>query len=341
MGIRRVVGTFAVCLILFSAAHADDRAALTERLHQADVSSSLDTAGLSQWHLKLDVQLFGEKGQPTEQGTIEEWWTSPTSFQVLYAFPSYTTTVVRDANGLSRTKGTSSPPRLLRLLLNQVVHPMPSGEEREGSSPELIKQNFGKVPLDCILLDQKIKNIDHPPLGLFPTYCFDPDKTSLRVSYDFGSELIFRNATGSFENRNVATQVNVKELDVLRAVAHVSTLESKASMTIPTVDPASLTLLDKKATGVAGAVMAGHKVGGANPVYPPAARSSRISGTVMFAAVIGTDGHIHSFRITSTPDLDLAIAALAAVRTWTYTPYLLNGEPVEVDTKISVNFNIR
>jgi TonB family protein len=161
------------------------------------------------------------------------------------------------------------------------------------------------------------------------------------LSYDFGSELIFRNATGSFENRNVATQVNVKELDVLKAVAHVSTLEGKAPMTIPTVDPASLTLLDKKATEVAGAVMAGHRVGGANPVYPPAARSSRISGTVMFAAVIGTDGHIHSLRITSTPDLDLAIASLAAVRTWTYTPYLLNGEPVEVDTKISVNFNIR
>jgi TonB family protein len=332
---------FAVCLILFSAAHADDQAALTERLHQAEVSSSLDTAGLSQWHLKLDVQLFGEKDKQTEQGTIEEWWTSPTSFQVVYTFPSYTATEVRSEKGLSRTKSSSSPPSLFKLLLKQVVHPMPSAAEVQASSPDLRKQNFGKVALDCIMLDQKIKNIAYPPLGLFPTYCFDPGKMSLRLNYDFGSQLIFRNAVGTFQNRNVATEVNVKEGNQLTATARVSTLESKASMPIPTIDPTNLTPIDKPATGVAPGVMAGHRLSGGNPVYPATARSKRISGTVTFVATIGTDGHIHSLRIASTPDPDLAIAALAAVRTWTYTPYLLNGEPVEVDTQIRVNFNIQ
>ncbi|MBB5344883.1 energy transducer TonB [Tunturibacter empetritectus] len=340
MEIRRVIQTFALCLILVSAARADDHAPLTERLHQAEASSSLDTAGIRQWHLKLDVQLLGEQGKQTEQGTIEEWWTTPTSFQVAYTFPSYTATEIRSEKGLSRTQSSSSPPSLLKLLLNQVVHPMPSAEEMEDSSPDLRRQNFGKVALDCIMLDQKIKNIAYPPLGLFPTYCFDPSKISLRLSYDFGSQVIFRNAIGAFQNRNVATEINVKESNQVKATARVSTLESNASMVAPTIDPTTLTPVDKSATGVAPGVMAGHKLAGANPTYPESARRNRISGTVTFAATIGTDGHIHSLRIVSTPDPDLAISALAAVRTWTYTPYLLNGEPVEVKTQIRVNFNI-
>jgi protein TonB len=44
-------------------------------------------------------------------------------------------------------------------------------------------------------------------------------------------------------------------------------------------------------------------------------------------------------KLISTPDPDLAIAALAAVRQWTYKPYLLNGEPTELQTTITVNFN--
>jgi len=315
MGIRRVIQALALCLTLFSAAHADDNAALIERLHQAEASSSLDTAGLRQWHLKLDVQLFGEKDKQTEQGTIEEWWTSPTSFQVAYTFPSYTATEIRSDKGLSRTKSSSSPPSLFKLLLSQVVHPMPSTEEMQDSSRDLRKENFGKVALDCIMLDQKIKNISHPPLGLFPTYCFDPSKISLRFSYDFGSQVIFRNAIGTFQNRNVATNLTVKESDQIKA-----------------------TPIDKSATGVAAGVMAGHKLTGENPIYPVSARRNHVSGTVIFVATIGTDGHIHSLRIASTPDPDLAIAALVAVRTWTYTPYLINGEPIEVKTQITVNF---
>jgi TonB family protein len=338
MGIRRVIQALALCLTLFSAAHADDNAALIERLHQAEASSSLDTAGLRQWHLKLDVQLFGEKDKQTEQGTIEEWWTSPTSFQVAYTFPSYTATEIRSDKGLSRTKSSSSPPSLFKLLLSQVVHPMPSTEEMQDSSRDLRKENFGKVALDCIMLDQKIKNISHPPLGLFPTYCFDPSKISLRFSYDFGSQVIFRNAIGTFQNRNVATNLTVKESDQIKATAHVSTLESNSSVVAPSIDPTLLTPIDKSATGVAAGVMAGHKLTGENPIYPVSARRNHVSGTVIFVATIGTDGHIHSLRIASTPDPDLAIAALVAVRTWTYTPYLINGEPIEVKTQITVNF---
>ena len=74
------------------------------------------------------------------------------------------------------------------------------------------------------------------------------------------------------------------------------------------------------------------------PIYPLSAKQSHTSGTVVLHARIGTDGRIHALKVVSSPDPDLAIASIAAVRRWTYKPYTLNGVPVEVETHINVNF---
>jgi TonB family protein len=66
-----------------------------------------------------------------------------------------------------------------------------------------------------------------------------------------------------------------------------------------------------------------------------------VSGTVRLGAIIGSDGKIRSLKFASIPDADLGIAAVAAVRHWRYQPYLLNGVPVDVQTEITVNFEIR
>jgi protein TonB len=76
------------------------------------------------------------------------------------------------------------------------------------------------------------------------------------------------------------------------------------------------------------------------PVYPPLARSARISGVVRFNAVIGTDGHIQNLQLLNGHPL-LVPAAQAAVSQWVYQPTLLNGEPVEVMTQIDVNFTLQ
>ena len=75
------------------------------------------------------------------------------------------------------------------------------------------------------------------------------------------------------------------------------------------------------------------------PLYPPLARSARISGTVHLQAIIGRDGTIRNLQLVGGPPLLIA-AALDAVRRWVYQPTLLNGEPVEVFTEIEVNFTL-
>ena len=90
---------------------------------------------------------------------------------------------------------------------------------------------------------------------------------------------------------------------------------------------------------IASGIMQGQLLGKVAPVYPPSAKKDGIQGTVVMHAIIGKNGHIDKLVVISGPD-ELRDAASDAVSQWTYRPYLLNGEPTEVDTTIIVNFNL-
>ena len=87
-------------------------------------------------------------------------------------------------------------------------------------------------------------------------------------------------------------------------------------------------------------VVAGLLIHKVTPVYPPEAKRAGVQGTVVLAAVIGKDGAIKSLHVLSGPST-LVDAAIGAVQQWRYRPYLLLGEPVDVDTQITVNFILR
>ena len=76
------------------------------------------------------------------------------------------------------------------------------------------------------------------------------------------------------------------------------------------------------------------------PSYPTLAREARIHGEVVLTALIDKDGNIENLQVVSGHPM-LAPAAINAVRQWRYKPYLLNGQPVEVETTITVNFELR
>jgi protein TonB len=76
------------------------------------------------------------------------------------------------------------------------------------------------------------------------------------------------------------------------------------------------------------------------PVYPAIAKAAGISGTVTLAAIISKTGTIENLRVISGPMM-LQQAARDAVETWRYRPYLLDGQPVEVETTVSVIFTLQ
>ncbi len=86
-------------------------------------------------------------------------------------------------------------------------------------------------------------------------------------------------------------------------------------------------------------VMAGYLLAKTLPQYPAIAKAAHIQGIVVLQATISKSGSIQNLRVVSGPPM-LQQAAMDAVRSWRYKPYLLNGEPVEVETTINVVFNL-
>src|ERR1039458_3185408 len=75
------------------------------------------------------------------------------------------------------------------------------------------------------------------------------------------------------------------------------------------------------------------------PNYPPNAKAARVLGMVTLKVLIGKDGHVMELGAESGPPM-LQEAALDAVRQWVYKPYLRDGSPVEVTTRVHVIFTL-
>ena len=95
----------------------------------------------------------------------------------------------------------------------------------------------------------------------------------------------------------------------------------------------------QKKINISAGVAVGMLIQKVTPIYPPIAKAARVSGTVVLQATISKQGTIVNPRVISGPAM-LQQSALDAVRQWRYRPYLLNNEPVEVDTTVNVIFTL-
>jgi protein TonB len=86
-------------------------------------------------------------------------------------------------------------------------------------------------------------------------------------------------------------------------------------------------------------VSRGLLVKSAPPVYPASAMQMHVEGAVELLATISKNGDISAVKIVSG-DPRLSRAAADAVKRWKYKPYLLNGEPIEIQTQVTVNFKL-
>lgn len=205
-----------------SSAFAADTTELAKRLHEAASNSSIDDPALKPWHLKLTFQLLDKKGATAEEGTIEEWWSGEND-KLVYTSPSYNATRLRRGGEIYWTESQPSAPYLLERLRDEVVHPLADNEIKD-AVPDLRVESFGKVKLDCIMMDHPIKHVAYPPLGLFPTYCLDQDKDRLRDTFRYGSENVSRNSIGTFQGRGVPVDVVISTDGRAVAKAHIATL---------------------------------------------------------------------------------------------------------------------
>jgi len=90
---------------------------------------------------------------------------------------------------------------------------------------------------------------------------------------------------------------------------------------------------------VSSGVTQGNLINKVQPVYPAIAKNARIQGSVVLQAIISKTGVVENLRAISGHPM-LIPSAVEAVKQWRYKPYYLNGEPVEVETTVTVNFTL-
>lgn len=118
------------------------------------------------------------------------------------------------------------------------------------------------------------------------------------------------------------------------AISELVSSTSSVPVPVKTPDPAPV-----KRVRLASRVVEANLIHDVPPQYPAEAGRARIEGTVVLMAVIGMDGSVKDVRVENGLPI-LAQAAIEAVKQWRYKPYMVNGEPVEVDSRITVNFTL-
>lgn len=139
--------------------------------------------------------------------------------------------------------------------------------------------------------------------------------------------------------RNVVLKANENQrLDITMEIGNIS---EQVQVTAPRPAAQAVAPAKPQRIRVGGNVIAAKLISKVSPVYPEIARQKGIEGTVLLQAVISNSGSVLSLKVLNSADPDLAREATNAVGQWHYEPTLLNGQPVEVVTTITVDFHFQ
>lgn len=334
----RCLALAAVCLGA-TLGHGQDAADPTKLMMQAAKSNGLLGDGMQPWHLKVNYKEIDAQGNVTGNGLIEELWAAPNKSRISYQRGGYSQTTYWTERGGFRVGDKDGPPYFLSAVLEQFVEPIPQSSYLEHYGFDLREQTGRSLPLACLSLKPAQAGSGFPGL-IGHTYCLESGTPTLRISLlAQGGNQFLRNGITTFEGRSVPTDIKVMFSGRPIALAHVETIE--ALKTIEETEfsaPPGAIPVPRRVT-IAGAVAQGMRIKSYPPEYPAAAKAAGVEGLVVLRALINTTGRVVDAKPVVGPP-ELRKAASDAVMKWTYRPYLLSGDPVEIDTTINVIFQL-
>jgi len=301
---------------------------------------------LKPWHLKASYQLYDDEGKPGEKGTYEYWWASPKVYRSTWTRPSATHSEWHTADGKHAHQDIGEPLKFFEYKLQAALFsPLPTSAELAPDKFRLDKESLGKknAKVPCIMvipLMPTYKDLKTAPLGLYPTYCFDTQMPVLRASRSFGTLTTEFNNIAITQNRYLAREILVFEGKRKILSATIDTVSGIAPSDPALTPPVEARITQHDNVQLGSGILAGMLLKKQTPSYPLYDKEVGVSGTVVLKAIIGRDGGIHDLRVISAPTPSMALSALWAVSQWEYRPYLLNGEPVEVNSTINVIYTL-
>jgi len=311
------------------------------------------SSGSTPFHLKAHFDTFNADGKPDGSGTYEEYWDgvsrrrTDTEFRGAHRTMWSTTASDWLVGGSVTTYwlGDSMHESFyLRQLMAAFEQPIPPTATFAIFNYSEKKVKLGALELQCIVVKLKADPARKDAAPTVPgsvnedMYCLSEETHVLRVAELYPGVALAYNKLMRFDGREVPYSVQLSQARVKRGDFEVDTLETWKPDDAIFTPPAEATTQSPTITRISGGMMAGAIINKVPPTYPEQAKSRHISGQVVLAAVISKQGTIDDLEVVSSGDDSLSQAAIEAVKQWRYRPYLLNGQPVEVETTITVNF---
>lgn len=308
-----------------------------------------------------------QPGGVKDEGTYEEFWVSRTKYKSIYDSSLFSRTEYGTEQLPLVTGNRSGPPYPLGKMRGLIVSPLPNERFLPQYHVGFAKHEIDGETRDCF----ELTLLRNGGAGSSPAwFCFDASNNLIAETSgpEERNRVSFRNPL-EFDGREVQRDIDDTDAineGVATLSVHVESIErytaSDDALFQPPADaqppeikmvatriphdapgmqstPPALSAPGSLSGGVSisAGVAQGLLLRKVQPAYPSVARAARVSGTVILQAKISREGTVTDLHVISGPPL-LLQAAIDAVQQWSYRPYLLNGEPVEVLTTVNVVF---
>jgi TonB family protein len=308
-----------------------------ERLELAAKVNGL--AGLNvPWHLKATWQLFGSDGKPSDTGTYEEWRVSAHQYRTALHSPSMSHEEFGTDNGTFTTGDHGWIGRPFSSIRWQIENPISLPRNLDQTKLTNFNQTFGTGKAPCTSLPER--SLEENARNL-ESYCFAPANAILLYASAPGrtTEVLFHqisSAHGHYFGRDIQFVI----LGQPWLNMHIDTLEglSPAGMNALRV-PADARPMETP-EAMRGDIVPGRLIKKVVPEYPAEAKRAGVQGTVIVSGIVRKDGHLAQLQVLGGPQM-LWQAASDCVRQWVFTPFLLEGKPVDVEADFYVNFKMQ
>ena len=298
---------------------------------------------LQPWYVRAHYKTYDAYGKPRGQGTLEYVWAGPNRWYEKLIQGPETWTLWKTDKGMFAPPGQQDNPAYpASLVLKQIRDPLSSGYGPVETPAYFTDEVLGSTKLSCfrsvplVTASFEQRPSMNPDLERF---CTAPGKPILL--FEQSSYNVYFQQIMEFQHRIVAKRILVQDGVDPVADIDVDALQTPGGNQMSDLDPpANAVRLPEGLPALSPRGAASHLVRKVAPRYPADAKQRGEQGTVRLAGVIGTTGTMTITAVLHSPAPDLTRAAEEAVKQWTYSPYLRDGKPAEVQTMVSVRFTL-
>jgi TonB family protein len=306
-----------------------------ERIELARKVNGLHGLDLGSWHLKASYEVFSADGTVDDKGTFEEWWIHAEQYKMTFHSLKLSLEEYGTPHGTFRTGGQDWPSKPVGMLPAMLMNPIP------GEPTKQMLKNYertpGKLRLECTAFVSR-DEADFAENSY--SYCFA--KSNAILLYSSSPQRVFQTIfeqVSLVQGHYVARETEVFLVGKRWLSVHVESLDALGPSAVPDLSVPADALSVSRREDVAGVVTGGAALKKASPQYPVIAKQQHVQGLVVIGATVGIDGHLKNLKILSGPPL-LQKAALDAAREWSYEPFIQDGEPVEAEIELNVEFHL-